>query len=106
MEGEGLVASALPRRRAGAANGRARRRWMRGAMAPPGGREGTRQRRRRPEGGTRTPPRPGPGNRAETPGDHPPAHAEASPPNPGASPVCELKFHRGWFASARCKSGE
>lgn len=27
---------------------------------------------------------PGPGNRAETPGDHPQAHAEASPPNPGA----------------------
>lgn len=60
MEGEGLVASALPRRRAGAANGRARRRWMRGAMAPPGGREGTRQRRRPPEGGTRTPPGPAP----------------------------------------------
>lgn len=57
-------------------------------------------------GGDPDTPRPSPGNRAETPGDHPPAHAEASPPNPGASPVCELKFHRGWFASARCKSGE
>jgi len=58
--GAGPVASALPRQRGGAANGRARRPWMRGAMAPPGGRDGVRQRHRRflPAGGTWEPPPP------------------------------------------------